>query len=701
MRRVLALFLVACSGPAGEPPDREAPPATARPLAVSDPATPPSFGAPVPAPASRVLPQRLWNARHGLPIAAVFPVEDGGAAVTLDEGSHARLWPTLDGSREPYVLPLAMPNTAAVVRAGDGFAVAALDSAGGLEVIDVSARGELTAHTRHAPEPGFEALVATGAGFVTLRRDQQLELLDTRGDRHGTLAALPGEHVMKLLHRRGRTLALVRTREGLRGRWLAARQLAWGTQTPKLAVDLERVFLSPDHAYLLALAPSRPDVLAPSSSSSDVIVVDLATGKSRPLSTDTNGVPPDGQPIGVARDGKLVLAFDNFELSALTWWTLAGYERAELGGNDGALEGAAMSSAVVTDAGVLVGAGRELAIATPNNGHEPSTLAFLGYRIERAWALRSSPRGAVATIGSSAWLLDEQLHASERLPGPIAVPIDDHLAIARVLPQPPPTPPRPTRIEIDLGAELPRSPPATRPHLALFDLDTGRELQRWRDARAFHYEPASQLLALDRGTNVELAKLDHDQRRFGEPHVVPGAVTQVALLDPALAGGVTALLVREHAGSLEVRDVHGFVPAPARTRHGALAAIDRAGRLYVRDGDTIAIERDGDTPVRITGVTSWNVQPSPSGDRFAAFAHGRLTLFDHTGARRWAVGLPGITDAAWTPDGGLVVLARDLATIDLATGQILTAQCGWGFALRSRGPSLDEADAGSDTLCDR
>lgn len=393
MRRLLALCLVACSGPAGDPPDRAPPPATAPVVAVSDPVPPLPFGAPVAAPAEPARPLQLWNARHGLPIAAVFPVEDGGAAVTIDEGSHARLWPTLDGSREPYALPLAMPKAAAVVRAGDGFAIAALDSAGGLEVIDVSARGELTAHTRHAPEPGFEALVATAAGFVTLRRDQQLALFDTRGQPGGTLAALPGEHVMKLLHRRGRTLALVRTREGLRGRWLAAGPLAWGAQTPKLAVDLERVFLSPDHAYLLALAPSPqlPDVFLPRPMGPDVFVVDLATGKSRLLSTSTNGVPDNGRPIGIAGDGKLVLAFDDLERSALTWWTLAGYERAELGGDDGALETARMSSAVVTDAGVLVGAGRELAIATPNNGHEPSKLAFLGYRIERARALRSSP----------------------------------------------------------------------------------------------------------------------------------------------------------------------------------------------------------------------------------------------------------------------------------------------------------------------
>lgn len=191
----------------------------------------------------------------------------------------------------------------------------------------------------------------------------------------------------------------------------------------------------PPPATAPPLARSLPhrDALEESEPSSGVIIVDLATGKSRPFATETNGVPPDGEPIGIAADGTIVLV----AIDTLTWWTLAGYERAELGGEDGALLVTAMSSAVVTDAGVLVGVSRELAIATPNDAREPSKVAFLGYRIERASAVRSSPQGAVATIGFSAWLLDERVHASARLAGATAVPLDDHLVIARVQPRPP------------------------------------------------------------------------------------------------------------------------------------------------------------------------------------------------------------------------------------------------------------------------
>ena len=71
------------------------------------------------------------------------------------------------------------------------------------------------------------------------------------------LAPPPGEHVLKLLHRSGRTLALVRTKEGVRGHWLAADTLVWGDATPKLVIDPNRAFISPDHKRLVSFRESR------------------------------------------------------------------------------------------------------------------------------------------------------------------------------------------------------------------------------------------------------------------------------------------------------------------------------------------------------------------------------------------------------------------------------------------------------------
>ena len=119
MRWVWPLCLFACSTPSSDPQKQAAPPATAPAVAVSSaaPSDPIEFGARhAPAVAKPATKLRLWNARHGVPIAAVFATEDGSAAVSIDESNHARLWPSLDGKREPWVVPLTVPVQVALER---------------------------------------------------------------------------------------------------------------------------------------------------------------------------------------------------------------------------------------------------------------------------------------------------------------------------------------------------------------------------------------------------------------------------------------------------------------------------------------------------------------------------------------------------------------------------------------------------------
>jgi hypothetical protein len=279
MRWVCLLGLVACSTSSSDSQKSEPPAATAPAIGVSSAAEPIEFGArpaPVAKPASKL---RLWNARPGVRIAAVFAADDGSAAVSIDESNHARLWPSLDGKREPWVVPLTMPVQVALERDGDGFALAAVDDAGGMQVVSISADGEMTTHLRQPPEPGFAVVIANAAGFLVLRRDQTLQQLDSHGIERATLAPPPGEHVLKLLHRGGRTLALVRTKDGVRGHWLAADKLEWAEQTPKLSLNLERVFVSPDHKSLVTFR-IRNDFEGQTS------IVDLESGRSRELARD-------------------------------------------------------------------------------------------------------------------------------------------------------------------------------------------------------------------------------------------------------------------------------------------------------------------------------------------------------------------------------------------------------------------------------
>lgn len=710
MRRVLALCLVACSSPSSEPTKSAPSPATAPPVAVSDAAAPsveaPTFGAPAPQPAEPALPRRLWTARHGVPIAAVFATEDGGAVVSIDESNHARLWPALDGTREPLALPLATPSEAVVVRDGGGFAIAALDVSGGLEVLAVDAAGELTAHVKREPEPGVATLVEHDGGFLVVHRDQTLELLDVKGTRRAAVLPAPGEHVLGLLHRNGRTLAIVRTKEGVRGHWLAAAgtgaaaaALAWGELTPKLRVNLERVFLSPDHERLVTFFEFD----------FQSYVVDLATGRSTQFEHRRSQFDSsDGFPVGFASAQQIVFAVSDFELSQLQWWTVKGHGTAVVGGSDYALEFVAMNSAVATDANVISFSGHELAIATRNDARNPSHVKYLGYRTNRAKAVQSSPVGVVAAIGSVATLLDDDVRVARRVPALQAIPLAQDLALIKLTAKDWGEPVVNVTSGIDPswleGTPARAKTNQSRPGLALYDLDTKKELQRWAVPRAFHFEPASQLLAIDRGSKVELATFDPAARSFGAPHAIAGAVTRVALLDPKLTGGLTALLVRERGPTVEVRAVSGVDAAAPRTLTGTLEAIDRAGRLYLRRAgepeDTLVVEREGHEPARLAVPKGWAIRPSPTGNELATFARSRLSLLDASGATVWSVGFPGITDAAWTASGDLVVLAGDIAKVDVATGRVVAAQCGWGFALRTYRPEPVDFPSTTETACD-
>lgn len=698
MRRLLLICLVACN----EPQKQAAPPATNPVAGVSsvasqaaESAEPLQFGAPVaPAKAVPAPSVQLWHARPGVPIAAVFATEDGSAVVSIDESNHARLWPTLDGKNEPWALPLSMPIEAVLQRDGDRITVAARDESGGIELATVNATGELADHVKLPNDPGFDSVIAHGDGFLALRRDQSLLQLDRRGAIKATLVPPPGEHVMKVLNRSGRTLALVRTREGMRGHWLAADQLAWADMTPKLTLNLEHVVLSTDHKRLVTFSDFRGESM----------VVDLETGKSSRFVREDK--MPDGFPVGFM-GSRLVFAFNDFELSELQWWTLNGNEVAVVGGSNYALEFVSMERPVVTDTNVIAFSGHEIAVATMNTPSSPSEVRFLGYRNSRAKGVKSSPVGVVATIGSVASLLDDNVRVAKRVPALETIPFAKDLALLRVTSSDLGEPVvgvsngiDPDWLEDSSARRTLRNPAA--PRIALYDLDKKTELQRWPSASALHYEPATKLMALERGSKVMFARFDETSRKFVDERTVAAANSDVALLDPALAAGNVALLVRAKGDSAEVRALRDVAAEPAApvVLTGKLESIDRAGRVYMRvDADTVVVH-GAEGEQRITGLTGWTLRPSPTGAQIAAVGKSRLMLLDARGQNVWSVGFPGVRDVAWTPDGALVVAAGDLAKVDLATGRVVAAQCGWGFARRESHPEPVDFPSTTETLCD-
>src|SRR3954462_10648055 len=122
MRCWLCLVLAACG-------------AESAPAPVPTPPVAPAVPAPPPAP-----PPPL-TAAHGAEIAALTTTADGVAAATAARLGGVRLWPVLDGTREPVVIQGTPPRALALVRDGDGFAIGMLDAAGGVRVVRTTAAG--------------------------------------------------------------------------------------------------------------------------------------------------------------------------------------------------------------------------------------------------------------------------------------------------------------------------------------------------------------------------------------------------------------------------------------------------------------------------------------------------------------------------------------------------------------------------------
>src|SRR5687768_2516016 len=78
---------------------------------------------------------------HALEIDRVILSPDGASALTRDNGMRVRLWPKLDGSAEPMVVPLSDAIRLSFARRSNGFTIAALDAAGAGRVIRVADDG--------------------------------------------------------------------------------------------------------------------------------------------------------------------------------------------------------------------------------------------------------------------------------------------------------------------------------------------------------------------------------------------------------------------------------------------------------------------------------------------------------------------------------------------------------------------------------
>ncbi|MEZ4398642.1 MAG: hypothetical protein R3B06_01390 [Kofleriaceae bacterium] len=123
---------------------------------------------------------------HAAAISATVLDRTATAAVSIDTRGAARLWPALDGSREPVALPVRGAGALDLARSDDGFVVGAIDASGAPRLYRLDADGGLRGGSDLPAAPQAIGLVAlTADAWLVVRADQTVELYDRAGHRHG------------------------------------------------------------------------------------------------------------------------------------------------------------------------------------------------------------------------------------------------------------------------------------------------------------------------------------------------------------------------------------------------------------------------------------------------------------------------------------------------------------------------------------
>lgn len=668
MRPVLLLFALGCGS--GSSPKEEA------------------IQAPPPISTPRIVPP--ITGAHGGAMSLLAVTADGDAAFTADATGGLRLWPTLDGTREPIVVHGPAPAALAIGRDGQGFAVAITDAADHVVLVRLDHAGSV--RSRRALGEAMQIVIA-GDHVLALRADRVIDKIALDGALVRQLAPDAGSRVESLLVTGAHVAAMISNEDGHRVRHIDLATLAWGAVSPKLDVDEDAApMLVPDGSAVLALGTDD-----------QIHRFDLATGKDQPACPaslgrrrDAFGAGRDDAAIGVV--GERVACFVNANLS---WFTPA------TAATQTTTFGTALTPDVMIAAGehVVVASEHQLAIVTPDR------TMYLGYGFRDLTHVRSVPTGVMIGKGDQEpVLLDDRFHERARFALPKLrvdwtdlVPVDDRFIIASST--------RPGSGDLWGSAY----------QIAIYDT-VKQVMHQVLPNRArggeLVYEPSTRLLVLTDGKRTTLARLDPVTHTLGDEFELAIATPpkQIALLDPTLSAGVIALVIQdEGAAGLEISEFRAADVPPANeadakraiTAHatyrvtGELRAVDRAGRLYVRNllhADGVAIYEHGKAGARLPGAHAAQLRASPDAKHVVAIEGSQLALYTTAGVKRWETAAWGSSDVAWTPSGTLFArFPHALARVDLETGQLVERQCGWGFGIAT---TQRDGGAAAPSVCD-
>ncbi|MBV8761325.1 MAG: hypothetical protein JO257_28770 [Deltaproteobacteria bacterium] len=576
------------------------------------------------------------------PITLIAVTADGRAAVTADEGGGLRLWPALDGTKEPRVVVAPQAHQLALARRGDGFTIGVLDAGGGLVIANVDGEGRARSHATLPTEPAFLGIAMTAAGLLAWRADQIAVLLDADGAPIGQLGTQPGERLVTIAERGGHAMALLERagKRGMRSLTVGA-AMAWG--------DWVEVG---DVADLLAIAPDGRHVVV---QRKDIVVVLDIKGQ---LVDEANALSTDR--IDWLDDTTLVYA---------TRSGLAFHVKARTVGPRGS------TGAVLAVGGghAVAAAGSELAIATPAHTQ------YLGYGVVSPSVAQPAIDGQlVIGLGDSFVTLDRSLHEVGEPTFP--VPASTEVADLRWLGG-------------DAWAVEASHVGNGETFLVLVGGGKSKvvEAGRW-SAHVMSYEPSTHLLTLSLGNAPAVYRFDPGKLELARIAALPSETstqTELVPLAPARAGGMTILHLTLHAVTTArwLRDPAKLKePTTSVTLAAGFAGADSAGHVFGWEPGDGAMRLVVFEQGRRVGVLPANgrvsVWPAPTGERLLEIGAHDVSLLSVAGKLLWSTPIEGATQGSWLSDGGVAIItAAGIARLDPATGAIVAARCGWEFSL--------------------
>jgi hypothetical protein len=629
-------------------------------------------------------------------INAVALTEQADAALTIDTLNELRLWPSLDGKRQPIPIPAQGIAAIALGHAGDELLASLLDQAGAVKLLRIGRDGVIHAKVQLPGDVAIEQIDAIDNGVLVMRVDQSIERYSADGKLLGRLVAGPGEKLGALAVRHGNAAVLiVGTDPGPDDdkhevkvvpptfaapepelasmlRWIViGDDLRWGTSI-KLPTQID--------SHVLALSPNHHRIGVIDARMMVVEVFDLDPLPNHHAGPTLTASITD--PIGFADDDHLAIT-----QNAVQWWTAPTVkpdhdpwdvqpqipEAMAPGGTGGA----------IGDGLVVSGFG--------------SSLALSDYKGARYLGWKNVGTGVTTALGSRIALMTSTTHV---------LWLDDRLAQqgeSDVTDLPGSTPQY--SIWLDPHHVIVERAVGDRYKIDLLDtqhVDKPIAIGTFAFVERLEYEP--ELHAVMIGTSGELARfvldVDHDTATALPTLKTSTQVQAVHLVDPARANGTIAVvttydddgqrivLYREpKAAAKLVKPTKSF-----SVESQVVIGSDNTGTVFLRTPTGIESKRDGKTVTKFPPeLIADSITASHDASQLAVIHGNELVMVDAKGTERWRKPVWGAVTVVFTTDNRRLVVRTSggVVSLDAATGERIAAVCGYGFGIEDKAPPVN------------